>query len=158
MQIKGNSRMILWIESIGFAFLILLCWSGEYFSKFRNLFGCTALNDWHESLLESAVIVIVWALVFTFTRKLLKRLHYVESFIRVCAWCKKMSHDDQWVQVADYFAGRFDIPTTHGICPDCAAEAIAEVKSYNPQPELALISVSIESITSDDPNISSPAA
>ena len=43
-----------------------------------------------------------------------------------CAWCERVKHGDQWVDVAEVQAMRLMRDTSerhsHGICPDCFAK------------------------------------
>jgi hypothetical protein len=104
---KSASR-ILWYESAGFLMLILLSWLDEFHAT------------WHESAVESAAVLAVWSIVFYFTRRLVSRLYYLERFLRVCAWCRKINLDDKWMPLEQYFAVGFHTETTHGVCPECA--------------------------------------
>lgn len=70
--------------------------------------------------MESLVALFVWLALFLTTRRLLERLYYLEDFVRVCAWCRKISDGDKWVSLEEYFAEGFAIKTSHGICPECA--------------------------------------
>lgn len=46
-------------------------------------------------------------------------LLYLEGFLRVCAWCRKVGYNDKWLTLEDYFDAGFHVGTTHGMCPDC---------------------------------------
>jgi hypothetical protein len=108
---KINHRhpsLILWIESVGFLYLIALSWLDEYHST------------WRESAVESAAVIVVWAVVFYFTRRLILHLYYLEGFMRVCSWCKNIEHNGSWMPLEKYFEAGFKSPTTHGMCPECA--------------------------------------
>ena len=51
------------------------------------------------------------------TRRLVLRLHYLEEFLRVCSWCRKLSAGTEWIPVEEFFE-----QTSHGMCPACLAE------------------------------------
>ena len=85
--------------------------------------------NWREAAIETLLVVVVWVAVHVVTKRLLARLHYLEGFLRVCAWCRKISHDDDWLPVEDYFAKGFEIKTSHGICPVCAKKALSDAKN-----------------------------
>jgi hypothetical protein len=110
MKIKNSRYLLLWIEGAGFLTLAVMAWFDEFHS------------DWKESALESGVVLAVWAIVHFFTWRLIARLHYLEGFLRVCAWCKKIDHQGKWVPIEEFFDQRFQTESTHGICPTCAAE------------------------------------
>jgi len=46
----------------------------------------------------------------------------------ICVKCKKIRDDDQyWSEVETYFNRHLDLDFTHGYCPDCLQEFLAEV-------------------------------
>src|SRR6266849_4152516 len=69
-----------------------------------------------------AIIVLVAIPVVVLTRRLVTRLHYLEEFLRLCAWCRKLHMDNEWIPVEEFLQRRFDTRTSHGICPACRAE------------------------------------
>jgi hypothetical protein len=123
---RNRARRILWYESIGFVCLIGLSWLDELLSLPHLLFGSGPHSNWHEAAMESLFLLAVWGIVFWLSRRLLARLYYLEGFLRVCAWCRKIGHEDEWRTVEDYFKRGFDIKTSHGMCPDCQEKWKAE--------------------------------
>jgi len=122
---KGDS--ILWIEAFGFSVLIILSWLTE-FARFPHfLFHEAFAPNWNRALLRTVVIVLVWAWVHLATKRLLKRLHYLEEFLRICGWCRKVCHDGEWLGLEQYFSTKFDTRTTHGMCPDCLKKKVEEI-------------------------------
>jgi hypothetical protein len=69
--------------------------------------------------------VIVWLVVIILTKRLMRRLFYLDGFLRVCAWCRKIGHEDKWTTLENYFVTGFSIKTSHSICPKCQ-EAMEE--------------------------------
>ena len=55
-------------------------------------------------------------------KRLVLRLHYLEEFMRVCAWCRKLSVGSEWIPLEEFFERKFDIPTSHAMCPTCLVE------------------------------------
>lgn len=87
--------------------------------------------------LELILTLVVWLLVSTSTRRILEHLHYLEKFLRVCAWCRRINYQNEWMRLEEFMQQGFDTPTTHGICPDClnqqrAAAAKARVVRETP--------------------------
>lgn len=119
MNNSKKVQRILWYEAAGFLFLIALSWLDELISLPHLLFGGGEHSNWHEAVLETVALVLVWFVVFSFTRRLLARFYYLEGFLQMCAWCRKLSHDDKWYKVEDYFVQSFAIKTSHGMCPEC---------------------------------------
>jgi len=44
--------------------------------------------------------------------------------MRICAWCRRVERNGEWVPVEKSFRRQFSLPSTHGICPDCYAMQI----------------------------------
>jgi uncharacterized membrane protein len=43
----------------------------------------------------------------------------MRSLLHVCAWCKKIQDDDEWITLEDFAERRTGSELTHGICPSC---------------------------------------
>jgi len=69
------------------------------------------------------VVAAIWAVTFVVTRRLVQRLRYLEEFLRICAWCKKIDLGNEWGSLETYFDAKLNTKTTHGICPTCAANS-----------------------------------
>ena len=74
--------------------------------------------------METVVTLAVWLPVFVLTKRLVAHLYYLEGFLRVCAWCRKIGHEDKWFPIEEYFSKGFAIKTSHGICPKCAEDQL----------------------------------
>ena len=131
MQNRNPSHYLVLYETLGFALIILLTWLDELFKLPSLLFGGEYLPDYHEAIIESFVILIVAIVVILSTRKLLDRLHYLEGFLRVCAWCRNVEHEGQWISMEDYFNRRFNIKSSHGMCPECFAKVTKENETHS---------------------------
>jgi hypothetical protein len=112
---RKTASSVLWCEAAGFILLTILPWMDSYHTS------------WHESALESGSVLAVGIAVFFFTSRLIYRLYYLEGFLRVCSWCRKINRDEQWVPLEQYFSDRFDTKTSHGMCPECAVRFRAEM-------------------------------
>jgi hypothetical protein len=117
---------ILWIEGIGFSLIIAIVWATEFLRVQHYLFDDSPNFNPLRPILRSAVIFGVWAAVHISTRRLLKRLHALEEYLLVCAWCRKIGHQGDWVTMENYFGAALSTPTTHGICPECSRKVKTE--------------------------------
>lgn len=120
-----KAQRILWYQAAGFLLIIALSWMDETLSLPSLLFGGSEHSNWRESALETIVTLAVWLPSFILTRRVLARLYYLERFLRVCSWCRKICHDGQWLPIEEYFSKGFDIKTSHGICPECAKQQLS---------------------------------
>ena len=131
---KKKGDRILWIEAFGFSFIIALTWLSEATRFPHFVFGEPFIVNWHRALLRTAVILLVWAWVHLATRKLLKRLHHLEEFLRICGWCRKVCYQDEWLTMEEYFNSKFATRTTHGMCPDCLKREVAGLEERKNPP------------------------
>jgi hypothetical protein len=122
MPHRKKPQRILWYEHVGFLAIILLSWADEWLDAPQHIFGGTAHGNWRESAMETLLVVLVWGAVYASTKRVLARLYYLEGFLRLCAWCRKINHGEDWLPLEQYFATGFAIETSHGICPACLME------------------------------------
>ena len=81
--------------------------------------------------LEMLLVLGVWFVVTASTRRILNRIRYLEEFMRVCAWCRRINYHGEWMRLEEFMRQGFDTPTTHGICTECFAkqkEVVARAK------------------------------
>ncbi len=133
---KRKENSILRTEAIGFSLLILLTWVTEVVRFPQYIFSEMFVPNWHRAVLRTIVILLVWSWVHLATRRLLKRLYYLEDFLRICGWCRKVCHEGEWLELEKYFSSRFATSTTHGMCPDCLKKSVEEIEAakYPPSP------------------------
>ncbi|HVU28572.1 MAG TPA: hypothetical protein VHG71_12655 [Verrucomicrobiae bacterium] len=131
---KGRWNSILWIEGFGFSFIILLSWLSEVLHVPHLLFNEPPVPNWQRATARTIVVSLIWVWVYLTTNRLLKRLYHLEEFLRICSWCRKVCHDDEWLSMEDYFNSKFATQTTHGMCPDCLKKNVGELKSKENPP------------------------
>jgi len=132
MRNKNPTQHIVLYEILGFGLIILLTWLDELMNLPSLFFGGDYVSNYPEAMMESFIVLCVAITVILYTRKLLDRLHYLEGFLRVCAWCKKVDNDGQWLELEAYFHQRFNTLTSHGMCPECFARVSQEVNDKSP--------------------------
>jgi hypothetical protein len=118
-QTKDQWNSILGKEAFGFSFLIVLSWLVEALHIPHLIFGEPFTPDWRRAALRTLVLSLIWLWVHWATRRLLKRLHYLEASLRVCGWCRKVCDHGEWLTMEAYFDSRFATQTSHGMCPEC---------------------------------------
>ena len=130
MKKERRFSHILLYQGIGFFAIMFLCWADlvfdvqalilqEYSGWARPLWSC---------LLQTLLVMTVWFLVSTSTRRVWERLHSLEEFLRVCSWCRRIDYKGDWIPIEDYLNQTYDTPTTHGICEECMREQIASMR------------------------------
>ncbi len=117
-------RVILAIEVIGFSILLAVLWLDEYVDVPFRFFGAlkTPLRP-QEFWFEALSVLLVATAVIAATLWVFRRLRVLEAFVQVCAWCRKVNVEDEWVSFEQYLKCRLDVQSTHGICPECRANA-----------------------------------
>jgi hypothetical protein len=127
---RPPSSRILRRAAIGFSFIIILCWVAEAAHVSHILFNEPERIVWPRLFFRTLVIGGIWLWVHTTTKRLLGRLHYLEEYLHVCSWCRKLGQDGEWVTM-EQFLGSMNTQASHGICPTCfrdQLEAHAEEK------------------------------
>ncbi len=130
ISMKRNEKRwnpILWVEAFGFSFIIMLSWLTEVLRLPHFIFGEPFVANWHRAMLRTIVVLLVWAWVHLATQRLLKRLHYLEDFLRICGWCRKVCYQGEWLTMEKYFDSKFATRTTHGMCPECKKKKVEEL-------------------------------
>jgi hypothetical protein len=130
---NGNSAGILVVEALGFLVIIVLSWMTEIARIPHLLFGESFTPNWHRALLRTVVVISVWISVHIATKRLLRRLHYLEEFLRICSWCRKVGYGEEWLELEKYFNSKFHTRTTHGMCPDCLKKKVDELAAGDSQ-------------------------
>jgi hypothetical protein len=126
-----SSRLakVLAYQSLGFLAIIALCWLDESLNLAGLIFeNVPGLQNFQQSALKMLLILAVWLLVSRSTQRLWDRIHYLESFLRVCSWCHRIDYKDKWVPLEEFLEHRYDTTTTHGICPTCFEQQQAIIK------------------------------
>jgi hypothetical protein len=131
MKVPRSASRVLLCQSAGFGVIALLSVCNHLLASPTPLAGGgLPLPAWSVGVVETSIVLLVWAFAFSVTRRLLLRLRYLEGMLRVCAWCRKIGHGEKWMRLENYFAEGFDITTTHGICPECLKKAEEDTKLF----------------------------
>jgi hypothetical protein len=138
MKVRKSGSRVLWYESLGFGLILFLSWLNK-FVDLPHLFtaGDARLDKWRDGFIETLLILLIWAFVHSLTKRLVQRLHHLEGMLKICAWCRKVGHDDRWMRLEDYFAEGFHIDTTHGVCPECLKKLEDDTRQFHSQFSLA---------------------
>ena len=81
-----------------------------------------------EILLESLLATLAVGLEIYIVQTLRRRICLLEGIIPICAWCKSIRDESgRWQRLEAYVGNRSPVQFTHGYCPDCFAEAMAEI-------------------------------
>lgn len=120
MEKRSHLAKVLLYQHVGFLVVIGLCYLDELLRLPSLIFQNHPFAfEFRKSTVEMLLILAVWFLVSASTRRILNRIRYLEKFMRVCAWCRRIDYKGQWMPLEDFMEQGFDTPTTHGICWEC---------------------------------------
>lgn len=64
----------------------------------------------------------------------LQEVRTLRGLVPICAWCKKVRDDqDFWHSVEDYISARTEARFSHGMCPQCFANAKSQLEEGESQ-------------------------
>ena len=123
MNKKMMEFRIIMNEIIGFGAVIILLWLNELIDLPHHLFGAqlTPFN-WIESTEETVFILVFAAVVVTMSSRIVRKVKYLEGFLPVCATCKRIRINDEWIPIEVYISKHSEAVFSHGFCPDCMAQ------------------------------------
>ena len=120
-------KALLW-HSLAFATVIILTWCEEVFYFLHEVFRqVPRAPNFADAAITTLVIVLVWAASGLGIYRLVARLNYLERFLHVCAWCRKVHHKGRWVTFEAHFTSQQGNAVTHGICPECSQKVLTEL-------------------------------
>lgn len=130
-------RSILLIELAGFGLVFCVLWCNEFLDLPHHLFGepATPVN-WMECVMETVLVGLVAVLVTLDVVRLLNRVRYLEGFLPVCSFCKRIRHEGQWIPLEAYIRDNSEARMTHGFCPECVIREYPSVPREAVDPSL----------------------
>lgn len=128
MKKRNAASIILSLELSGFILVIITLWLNESIDLPHRLFGAppTPANVM-EALFESAIVVLLAALVVCGTKRLLRRIKRLEGILPICSFCKKIRVGGRWVTIDRYVRDHSEADFSHSVCPECAAQHYSEL-------------------------------
>jgi hypothetical protein len=128
---KKNSRLskIGLYQNLGFLAILLICFLDDLLQLPGLIFSDHPMAFLHHrSTLDILLVLAVWFLVSRSTRGILARVQYLEEFMRMCAWCRRIHFKGEWMRLEEFMRQSFDTPTTHGICTECLDQQAAIIE------------------------------
>ena len=89
--------------------------------------------NYTENLIETVLVGTLAAIVVTMTRRLIKKIQYLEGILPVCSFCKKIRKDDEWINIDSYIRDHSAVEFSHSLCPECRKEHYGFLKSSKDQ-------------------------
>jgi len=128
MKHRAFFRWLMGLEVCFILLAILVVWLDEILDLPHLFLGApkTKVNI-AESCFETVLLIVIGLLLLCITRLLLKRIHFLEGILPICAFCKKIRVDDNWEQLETVMVPGTDADFSHTVCPSCAKEHYGDV-------------------------------
>ncbi|MDD5141570.1 MAG: hypothetical protein PHY43_15075 [Verrucomicrobiales bacterium] len=113
------TRIVLY-QNLGFLGIIALCFLDDLIKLPSLIFSDHPFAFmYRRTTLEMLLVLAVWFVVSASTRRILEHVRYLEKFLRVCSWCRRINYQGEWMRLEEFMQQGFDTPTSHGICSEC---------------------------------------
>jgi len=129
MSNTHHPARIVFYEVAAFALLIAVSWSNELIGFSAKIAGGQFASNWHEAVVETIFTICVAIPTILLSYRLSRRLVHLEGFLRVCSWCRKVGHEEDWISFEEFANKKLGTQTTHGICPECSARMIRSLSN-----------------------------
>lgn len=128
MTKRKLSKKVIIYELFGFGVIILFLWLDEILDIPHLLFGAKATPmNLIESIFETSIISCLCVLIIIITFNMLRKIKYLEGFLPVCLFCKRILVKDEWIEIEDYISEHSEAECTESLCPDCLEKNYGEV-------------------------------
>src|SRR5271169_6363737 len=96
------TRIVLY-QNLGFLGIMVIGFLDELIKLPSLIFSDHPFAFMYQrSTLNMLLVLAVWFLVSASTRRILERVRYLEKFMRVCAWCRKIDYKGEWMRLEDF--------------------------------------------------------
>ncbi len=114
-----TKKLILY-QMVGYGIVMFLIIGDEVLDLPHNIFGAPATPiNWLEAFIESSYVFVLFAFSTYLSWRLLKRIKYLEGFLPVCSFCKRIRVGENWIPIEKYISEHSEADFTHGLCPEC---------------------------------------
>src|SRR5580704_7949265 len=98
MKLNSQLSKIELYQNLGFLGIIILCFLNDLLQLPGLIFSDHPFEFVHRrSTLDMLLMLAVWFLVSRSTHRILDRIHYLEKFMRVCSWCRRIHYQGEWM-------------------------------------------------------------
>src|SRR5258706_9839116 len=98
---KNNSQLarIVLFQNLGFLGIMAVCYLNDLLQLPSLIFSDHPFAFvYRRTTLEMVLVLTVWFLVTRSTRRILEHIHYLEKFLRVCSWCRRINYQGEWMR------------------------------------------------------------
>ena len=123
MENKKLFSKIIVLELLGIAAVIVSFWFCEIVELPHLLLDTpeTPINI-GEACIETGIVLVCGTWMVLQTRRLIKKIRYLEGFLHVCSFCQKINIDNEWIPLQTYIKQQTEAQISHSFCPECYAK------------------------------------
>ena len=127
MKNKKVFVRIISLELFVFSVLLLTFWLSEIIELPHLIFGTpeTPFNL-GEAIIETVILLICGTWIVLHTKRLIKKINYLEGFLHVCSFCRKINVDEEWIPLETYIKKSTEAEISHSFCPECYEKHFSE--------------------------------
>jgi hypothetical protein len=115
------AKKLIFYQLIAYALLMLMIVGDEVFDFPHTVFGAPATPiNWQEAFIEGGYVLALAVFSLYLSQRLLNRIRYLEGFLPICSFCKKIRVGEEWKPIEDYVRAHSAAEFSHGFCPECA--------------------------------------
>jgi len=123
MTKRKLSKKIIVYELIGFGIIILFLWIDELLDIPHLFFQTKATPiNMTESIFETSIILCLCIVIIIITFNMLRKIKYLEGFLHVCLYCKRIRVNDEWIEIEDYIKEHSEAECKESLCYECLAK------------------------------------
>lgn len=111
---------IITLAVAGFLGLIVVFALDEYWDLPARSFGAMLepIRPYEFSIKVVAVLCL-FITVLGVTRHAILRIQRLSHMLTLCAWCRRVSVDGEWISIDQFLQQRKNTTSSIGLCPDC---------------------------------------
>jgi len=126
---RGLRLWVIGLQAVGFSLIILAIWLDEVMDVPHRVLGAPATPaNLDECWFESSVTLLAAMACLIATSLVFRHIRYLEGFVSMCAACRKVRLNGNWVPVEEFLAYASAARVTHGLCPSCAEDFLTELR------------------------------
>jgi hypothetical protein len=73
----------------------------------------------HEFAIKVTAALVLFILVLGVLRQAIHRINRLAHMLTMCAWCRRVSLNEEWVSIDQFLQQRNNTKSSVGLCPDC---------------------------------------
>lgn len=130
---RGHSSYlppIVTLAVAGFLGLIIVFALDEYWDLPARSFGAMLKPiQPFEFSIKVVSVLCLFITVLGVLREAIHRIQRLSHMLTLCAWCRRVSVDGEWISIDRFLQQRKNTTSSVGLCPDCYGKRTADKPS-----------------------------